>query len=267
MQWNPELYNDKHAFVFDYGAALLELLAPQADERILDLGCGTGELTHRISQAGARVTGLDRSPAMIRRARADYPKVAFEVGDASTYRSTRPYDAIFSNATLHWVTAYEAAAVSMYANLRPGGRLVVEFGGQGNVAAIVGALRHQLSDRGYTRAAAADPWYFPSVGAYARVLERAGFRVTYAVHYDRPTPLADNHDGIVDWIKMFGAHFFVDVPDSEVDAIARAAQEALRPRLFTDGKWIADYKRIRIVAVREEPEINGLVRHGQKEDG
>ena len=251
MQWNPDLYNAKHAFVFDYGAALIELLAPQTDERILDLGCGTGELTHRIHRAGARVTGLDRSPAMIRRARADYPQVTFEVGDATTYRAPRPYDAIFSNATLHWVKAYEAAAAGMYTNLRSGGRLVVEFGGQGNVAAIVGALRGQLVNRGYPRAAAADPWYFPSIGAYARVLERVGFRVTYAAHYDRPTPLADGRDGIVDWIKMFGAHFFEGVPGSEVEAIARAAQEALRPRLFADGRWVADYKRIRVVAVRE----------------
>ena len=248
MQWNPALYNAKHAFVYDYGASLIELLAPQLHERILDLGCGTGELTYRIGQQCGEVIGMDHSAAMIRQARADFPGVPFKAGDAADFRYELAFDAIFSNATLHWVSDYRAAAACMYANLRPGGRLVAEFGGRGNVATIVTALQRHLAARGH---ATTSPWYFPSIGDYTPVLENAGFRVTYATHYDRPTPLADSTNGIVDWLTMFGALFFEGIEDSVVQTIVKAVQEELRPTLFVDGQWVADYKRIRLVAVRE----------------
>jgi trans-aconitate methyltransferase len=143
--WNPELYNDKHAFVYQYGQGILSWLEPKAHERILDLGCGSGQLTSQIKEKAAWVVGLDSSPEMIADAKSKYPGISFEVGNASDFDYNQPFDAIFSNAALHWVTDYKGAVACMYRNLKPGGRLVAEFGGKGNVQNIVGALRKVLA--------------------------------------------------------------------------------------------------------------------------
>ncbi|MEO1713803.1 MAG: methyltransferase domain-containing protein [Bacteroidota bacterium] len=209
MQWNPDLYTSKHAFVFDYGASLIELLHPQPTERILDLGCGTGELTQQIAQLSPDTTGMDQSLEMVQKAQDAFPGVNFIVGDAAHFQFPKKFHAIFSNATLHWVSNYRAAAQCMYDNLLPEGRMVIEFGGKGNVQSIVQSLQKQLAARGYTEQSMHQPWYFPSIGAYSALLEAVGFRVTFAQHYDRPTKLVDAENGIVDWIRMFGKSFFV----------------------------------------------------------
>jgi len=251
MKWNPELYKNKHAFVFDYGASLIELLNPQKDEWVLDLGCGTGELTYQISKICPNVLGIDKSAAMIEKATTDFDGVRFEVGDASNFQYVQKFNAIFSNATLHWVNQYQAAAKCMYDNLVVGGRIVIEFGGKGNVESIVDALRRHLSKRGYHKQAQLTPWYFPSIAEYSTVLETVGFRVTFAQHYDRPTKLADNKNGIVDWIKMFGKVFFVDVNKNDIEEISTEVQKELKSKLYRDNNWFADYKRIRIQAFKE----------------
>lgn len=249
--WNPKLYNDKHAFVYHFGAALLGWLAPQPDERILDLGCGSGQLTQKMHELGCQVVGLDNSPEMISAAQAQFPAVPFQVGDAVDFHLDPPFDAIFSNATLHWVTDYAAAIRCMYGNLKPGGRIVVEFGGKGNIQHIEGALRQALADRGYAQQAALRQWYFPSIGEYASALEAQGFRVLQAQHFDRPTELTDTENGIMDWLDMFGNAFFEGVPEHEVQAIQQEVQAAVKPTCFYDGKWHADYKRIRVKAIKE----------------
>ena len=129
--------------------------------------------------------------------------------------------------------------------------MVVEFGGKGNVATIIQQIRHELRQRGHQDAADLVHWYFPSIGEYATALEQAGFRVTFAQHYDRPTQLADQQKGIQDWIGMFGKAFFDGIPETEQQDIAAQVQEALRPQLFHDEHWFADYKRIRVVAIKE----------------
>ena len=101
--WNPNLYDAKHAFVWKYGADLISLLAPQAGERILDIGCGTGHLTAQIADSGATVVGTDRSAEMVNAARREYPHLQFEVADARDLRFRAEFDAVFSNATLHWI--------------------------------------------------------------------------------------------------------------------------------------------------------------------
>src|SRR5437868_5307298 len=92
--WNPALYDGKHSFVWKYGASLLELLAPQPGERILDLGCGTGHLTAQIAEAGAEVIGIDAAAAMIEEARRAYPSLRFEIMDARDFTFAEPFDAI-----------------------------------------------------------------------------------------------------------------------------------------------------------------------------
>jgi len=249
-KWDAQLYNERHSFVYDYGLSLVDVLAPNQEERILDLGCGSGELTKAIKEGAGSVIGMDKSPEMIERARLQYPSLEFQVGDASDFCFDEPFDAIFSNATLHWVTKYKAAIDCFYDCLVEGGRLVVEFGGKDNVIAITGQLRKSLKKSGYAAQSELELWYFPSIAAYTTALEAAGFTVCFAQWYDRPTELADDATGIKDWLLMFCKPFFKGVVDSDVSKIINEVQDNLKSELFKNGKWYADYKRIRIVAYK-----------------
>jgi trans-aconitate methyltransferase len=250
-KWNARLYDDKHNFVFKYGEDVVQQLAPQRGERILDLGCGTGYLTNLIAQAGARVIGMDNSSSMIERAQAAYPDLDFRIMSATDFHFDTPFDAVFSNATLHWVLDKEAAIDNIYQALRPGGRLVLEMGGEGNVEDILVAIRKVLTRHNYYSNAATQIWYFPSLGEYATLLEKRGFRIHYASHFDRPTKLQDTDNGIRDWIKMFGNAFFKDIPDTGVNTILEEVQEAVRPTRYSNHTWYADYKRLRIEAIKQ----------------
>lgn len=249
--WNAGLYDEKHAFVFKYGEDLVQLLDPQDGERILDVGCGTGYLTHLIAEAGADVLGIDSAASMIEKARKEYPALPFSVEDITAFSSAQPFDAVFSNAVLHWVLNKEAAARCIYAALKPGGRLVLEMGGKDNVKGIVDALRSSLAQRGYDIQAALQVWYFPSPGEYTSLLESVGFRVRYAAHFDRETALKDDGSGIADWIRMFGQQFLAGIKEEDIDAICSGVQEKLKRTHFRDGKWYADYKRLRVMAIKE----------------
>ena len=247
MQWNADSYTQKHAFVFQYGADMVDLLAPRPGELVLDLGCGSGELTQEIANRGATVVGLDASAEMLLKARQQFPALDFRLADGRMFELPERFDAVFSNAALHWIPEAEAVARQMHQHLKPGGRLVAELGGQGNVGQIVNAVLRHLHQRGYGPARASW-WYFPSVGEYAALLEKQGFRVRLAQHYDRDTPLADPETGLTDWIAQFGENFFAGVEADEQAAILAAVNDELRPALFRDGRWLADYKRLRIVA-------------------
>jgi trans-aconitate 2-methyltransferase len=248
--WNADLYEGAHAFVWRHGAPLVELLAPKRGERILDVGCGTGQLTCAIAEAGASVVGFDKSEDMIVRARRNAPHVDFRVADACDARFDEPFDAVFSNATLHWVKPPERGVTTIVASLRPGGRFVAEFGGAGNVRSVCGALVDALDAAGVRDAASRVPWYFPSVGEYASLLERAGMRVTFAALVDRPTPLEDGERGLASWIAMFGEAFFEGLTARERDDAIARVETALRPSRFDGTTWTLDYVRLRIVAER-----------------
>ncbi|PCH75386.1 MAG: SAM-dependent methyltransferase [Flavobacteriaceae bacterium] len=248
--WNPELYKNKHAFVYDYGTDLIGILKPQKHERILDLGCGSGQLTATISKLVAGVVGMDKSLQMIRSAQHTYPQLDFQVGNAASFSFKQPFDAIFSNATLHWVLDYKAAIACMYQHLKPSGRLVLEFGGKDNVKAIVQQLQKSLITRGYTTQSQLNCWFFPSIGTYTSALEAQGFTVTLAHYFDRPTPLADEQTGIKDWLSMFASSFFIDVDKKDILSIQNEVQEQLKPLLLKNGTWLADYRRIRITAYK-----------------
>jgi trans-aconitate methyltransferase len=247
--WDARLYDEKHGFVAAYGQGLLEVLAPQAGERILDLGCGTGQLTSQIAETGARVVGLDSSPSMIERAQAAHPHLTFIVGDARDFALPMRFDAVFSNAALHWVLEAEQVAAAIARSLRPGGRLVAELGGRGNIRAVVGAVQAVLQERG--QAVAPLPWYFPALGEYASLLERAGLEVRQAALFDRPTRLEDGQAGLRVWFQMFGAPLVGHLPAEEQTELVGRVEERLRPLLFREGEWYADYRRLRVVAYRE----------------
>ncbi|MGB0525394.1 MAG: class I SAM-dependent methyltransferase [Flammeovirgaceae bacterium] len=248
MDWNANLYNTSHAFVYGYGASLIELLNPQVGEMILDIGCGSGQLTKEIADAGAVAFGIDASEAMIDDAKTRYPALDFQVMDGQALDFPLAFDAIFSNAAFHWMPNQEALTAGIVKHLKPGGRLVVEFGGKANVLAIRTALKAAFEKRGL---AFHEFWYFPSIATYSTLLEKFGLTVTYAQYYNRDTPL-EGDGGMLHWLQMFGAVFFQEVNNQETkQAIIREAIEGLRPDFYTSNGWIADYKRIRIVAKKE----------------
>jgi trans-aconitate methyltransferase len=246
--WNPSLYEQKHALVFEYGKGLIPILQPQPGEVILDLGCGTGHLTHTISESGAHVIGIDNSASMIETAHINYPHLEFLVADAKDFTFASPFDAIFSNATLHWIREAEQVAQCIAASLKPGGRFVAEFGGRGCVATITAAV--QQSFRELLHREVDFGWYFPSIGEYASLLEQHVLDVRSALLFERPTPLEDGKMGLRNWIQMFGDRVFHNVPEDVKQQILERTEEKTRDRLFDNGQWVADYTRLRIVAYK-----------------
>jgi len=248
MKWDSELYNQKHAFVFKYGEDLLALLDPRPGERVLDVGCGAGQLTAQIAAAGAEVTGLDSSPEMIATARRAYPDIPFVMADASDFSFDEPFDAIFSNAALHWVERAEEAVVCMSRALKAGGRFVVEFGGKGNIANIASALEQAAREVRQVEVKATN--YFPSIGQYAPLLERHGIEVASAVLFDRPTRLEGGEEGLENWIRMFRGPRLNMLTEDEQREVIHRVKRALRDTQFKDGDWYADYRRLRITGYK-----------------
>ena len=249
-EWNAALYDDKHSFVFKYGEDLVDLLAPKAGERILDIGCGTGYLTNVIASFGATVIGIDNSLEMITKAKAAYQQQEFKVQPGEEFHFDEHFDAIFSNAALHWMLEKEKVIDCMYRNLKRTGRIVLEMGGKHNVEKIITALQGSLIKHGFADKAAIQLWYFPSEKEYTTLLEKRGFKVIYASHFSRETKLVDTQNGIKDWVKMFGSAFLKGIDENVADDILTEVQDALHPLLFRDNDWYADYKRLRIIAIK-----------------
>ncbi len=249
-EWNANLYDSKHAFVWKYGADLVPLLAPQTGERILDIGCGTGHLTAQIAGCGARVVGVDRSPEMVAAARKAYPHLQFEVADARDLPYRAEFEAVFSNATLHWIHEPELVIRSVRNALRPGGRFVAEFGGKGNIRKMQGAFDQAYSELQAAAPGEINPWYYPSVSEYATLLETNGFEVRFITLFDRPTPLSEGEAGMRNWITMFGSDYSGKLARETREIFLRRVEELLRPELFRDGQWMADYRRLRLIAAR-----------------
>ena len=211
VDWNASLYDSKHDFVWKYGSDVVSLLAPQRGERILDVGCGTGHLTAQIAESGANVVGVDRSPEMIASARKSFPNLKFEIIDARELPFESEFDAVFSNATLHWIHEPLLVIDGVRMALRPGGRFVAEFGGRGNIRKMQNAFNQALEDLHLARAEEINPWYYPSVAEYAGLLEGSGFEVRFMTLFDRPTGLADGEAGLRNWITMFGSAYLSKV--------------------------------------------------------
>ncbi len=247
QKWDTELYEARHGFVWQLGEGVLALLDAKPGERILDLGCGTGQLTQKIAASGAHVLGVDASADMIGQARQNYPQLQFALEDATELPFDSEFDAVFSNAVLHWVRDQAAAAKSIFRALKPNGRFVAEFGGHGNVRNIEAAVSRVIAR--YSPQVPKSPLYFPRISDYSAVLEAHGFEVRFAQLFDRPTPL-EGDEGMHSWFQQFGGIYFDSLQqDLRNDAIAETVEE-LRPVLYRDGQWHADYRRLRVVAWR-----------------
>jgi len=225
------------------GAGILARLAPKQGERILDLGCGDGTLTVQIADLGASVVGVDSSPAMVAAARAR--GIDARLMNISALSFDNEFDAVFSNAVLHWVRDADAAVAGVYRALCHGGRLVAEFGGHTNVAAIGTALRAVLARRAVEYEW---PWYYPSPAEYRRKLETHGFDVADVVLFPRPTPLPTGMDG---WLRTFAMPLLANATPDQKEQLLRETIALLQPALCDEaGQWTADYVRLQVIAIK-----------------
>jgi len=247
QKWQSNLYDTDHNFVSKYGKSLVTLLAPKENEMILDLGCGTGDLSKQILDFGAHVKGIDESKEMISEAKSKYPDIDFELADALNMPFSNQFDAVFSNAVLHWITSPERLLERVYESLKDNGRFVAEFGGKNNCTKITSEIITVIREYGYSYEMRDFPWYFPSIGEYTSLMESVGFEVSYALYFERPTKLKNGKDGLKSWIAMFGDKLFVGIPDDDKERIVSEVAKRLENTLLVDTEWFADYKRIRIV--------------------
>jgi SAM-dependent methyltransferase len=247
--WDPERYARDARFVAELGEPVVDLLSPRAGERILDIGCGDGELTARIAALGCHVVGVDGSAEQIAAARARGLDARVMNGEQLEFEGE--FDAVFSNAALHWMKRADDVVAGVWRALRPGGRFVAEFGGRGCVARITLALGRALERRGIDPSRVR-PWYFPTPEGYARRLRAAGFRVFYIALIPRPTPLPGD---IGAWMEIFAQSFLAAVPEDQRPGFIDEVREALRPELCNArGVWVADYVRLRFAALKPNPD-------------
>lgn len=241
--WNPSQYASTAGYVAVHGLPVVDWLAPQPGERILDLGCGDGTLTEKLVEAGCDVVAVDQSEAMVAAARRR--GLHAHVVDARRLDFDAEFDAVFSNAVLHWIPEAGSVVRGVARSLRPGGRFVGEFGGLGNVATVCGVLRDALSRRGIELNETCG-WYFPSAEEYAALLTANGFQVERSELIPRPTPTPGD---ATEWLANFADHLLALVPQAERGQIPNEVNDALAPTLRgEDGVWRIDYVRIRFAA-------------------
>ncbi len=250
MTWDAQTYDETFGFVTEHGSVVLDLAKPEPGERILDLGCGTGHQTAQLSALGVAAVGVDVDAAMIARAREAHPDTPFLIGDAASLRPEGvlgdPFDAVVSNAALHWMPDQSAVLAAARALLRPGGRFVAEQGGVGNVARIWSSITAAHREVGLP--SPVSPWCFPTPGEQAARLEAAGFRVRFVALVDRPTTLPDGSSAAT-WTTMFG-HELIGGLDASTRAtlLERIDVHAAAAGLHTPDGWVLDYVRLRFVA-------------------
>jgi trans-aconitate methyltransferase len=244
-KWDPRAYAKNARFVADLGQPLLELLAPRQGELIMDLGCGDGALTEKIAARGAGVLGTDASIAQARAAKDRGLSIVVVDGHHLCFKPR--FDAVFTNAALHWMKQPEEVARGVWQCLRTAGRFVGEFGGKGNVETIRSALHRALRRRGIDPLAI-DPWYYPSPEDFSELLVNEGFTVRTVELIPRPTKLPGE---LLNWLEIFAQPFInaveKDHRQSFLDEVCRQSEPTLRD---VDGVWTMDYVRLRFAAVR-----------------
>ena len=249
INWDADKYTSDFSFVHQYGESVTELIDADNNSMLLDLGCGNGALTKALQDKGYIVKGIDASKEQLDIARQNYPGIGFIQADATNFSLQEPVDVVFSNAVFHWIDKemQQSMLKCVHNALKENGQFVFEFGGYENNQLIHSALAKVFSEYGYIYKM---PFYFPTISEYATLLENTGFRVKYAVLFDRPTELK-GENGLKDWINMFvKTPFSVIKNEDVVAAMIDKAVDYLRDVLYKNGKWYADYVRIRMKAIK-----------------
>lgn len=245
MDWNAQTYTNQHDFVFKYGESLLELI-PQKPMKILDIGCGTGELTNQLAQLGHEVTGIDQSANMIEQAQCSFPAIKFVKQDILTVDSFEEiYDVVFSNAAFHWILNHERLVKNISKLLQPNGLLVCEFGAKGNIQSIEEAFRKEIIKLGIEPE---QKFCFPSKEAFQQLLEKNHFKVEQLSEFDRPTPLNQGKAGLRIWLEQFYADELGKLTKEQRVSVLENMNVTLQPRLWKEKDWEADYRRLRVKA-------------------
>lgn len=246
--WDADFYKNSHNFVTTYGESVVDLLAPQTGEYILDLGCGGGELTAKIAASGARACGIDFAPDMISKAQQKFPNLEFKQHNAELpFPYSDKFDAVFSNAALHWMLNADAVVKNIAHSLKSGGRFVFEMGGKGNIAEIINAIESAAQEFNLTQLPIYN--YFPSIAEYSTILEKNGFQVKFAILFERPT-LLDGQDGLRNWVKMFRNTILEKLPQEQHEEFFSRIEQYGNNKLFIKNQWIADYVRLRMIAIK-----------------
>jgi len=253
IKWDAGTYARDFSFVHKYGEDVIGLLDIREGMTVIDLGCGNGALTKKLSELGVAAIGIDASEEQLAAARKSYPGLTFINADATSFSVSERVDAVFSNAVFHWIDRENQPKMLACVNraLKDGGQLVFELGGYGNNVLIHSALDESFAKEGLHYKM---PFYFPTIGEYSALLESCGFLTESMTLFDRPTPL-NGENGLSEWIRMFVKKPFEGMDEGEKSIIVSRAEEMLKDTLCKDGVWYADYVRIRGKAIKE-PLIN-----------
>lgn len=243
--WNAALYDNKHDFVSEYGKGLLEFVPKNKNQRILDLGCGTGTLTAQLSNLADTIIGVDSSVNMIEKAKEQYTDIQFMVCDALALPFEKQFDVVFSNAVFHWIGDHNALLKQVYKVLKPNGLLVCEFGANGNVVTIENAFMNACQDFGYKYTS---KFNFPTVDTFSDLLKKNNFMIDKIYDYNRSTPLRDNKRGLANWMKQFFASDLELMSGKIQDEIIKKVEDLTKEHLWNGAEWSADYRRLRAIA-------------------
>lgn len=252
MKWNSDLYDNKHSFVAECGKAMINFVNVSENQKILDLGCGTGVLTNELAKNGATVIGTDLSKDMINKAKSNYPNLTFRVEDATNLPFKNEFDTVFSNAVFHWIANQEKLLYSVYNSLKDNGTLICEFGAKNNISQIQTAFEKVIGQKGHSYCS---PFFFPTKEEYKLLLEKAGFEVKHIIEYDRPTPLTNGEKGLRNWIQQFFASDLIKFSYEEKEQILFEVEKLCKKSIWEKEQWVADYRRIQIIAVKNKNNI------------
>lgn len=244
-EWNATMYDNKHDFVAEYGKGLLEYIPQNEKQSILDLGCGTGTLTVQLNNLAKMVIGVDQSESMIKKAQEQYPNINFLICDALSLPFENQFDVVFSNAVFHWIKDHETLLDNINKVLKPKGLLVCEFGASGNVATIENAFIKVCQDLGYKYK---PKFNFPTTKHFEDLLKKKGFIIEKIYDYDRPTLLKDHEKGLENWMRQFFASELEEMSKDIQSKIIKEVEALTKDKLWKENEWIADYRRLRVIA-------------------